>query len=147
MNTDQISAELFRIAATVLTDRASAFRAEAKMNPYWGIGYSAGVVNAMGGAGGRLALLFTPEVAETLAVLLTKTGDTFDAEVIHDAPECPDCGEGCAGHPDALVHDEGCGNWLVVYTEKEASCECFSEAITIARSILGETTGQATPCR
>jgi hypothetical protein len=62
--------EELRKASATLLERVAAYRAEAKNNPYWELGYPIGVDNAMGGAGGRLAMLFTPEFAEEAAALL-----------------------------------------------------------------------------
>lgn len=67
-----------RAAAALLRERVTAWRAEAQTNPYWELAYATGVDNAMGGAGGRLAKLFTPEAAEGLASWLEEIAD--DAE-------------------------------------------------------------------
>lgn len=66
--TETPASELRR-AATLLAERVADFRREAKSSYYWrGFAeYGHGVDNAMGGAGGRLAMLFTPEAAEALA--------------------------------------------------------------------------------
>ncbi|MER7361875.1 hypothetical protein [Nonomuraea wenchangensis] len=74
---------------------------------------------------------------EPLASWLEQVAEEFGREVITDTPECPNCGEGCAGHDDALVHDDGCGNWLADADAPGLRCECFDPALAVARLLNG----------
>ena len=78
----------------------------------------------------------SPLLAEPLASWLEESAKIFDREVLMDSPECPNCGEGCSGHPDALVHDEGCGNWLAD-EDADLRCKCFDRALAVARVLNG----------
>ncbi|KAB8186919.1 hypothetical protein FH608_046370 [Nonomuraea phyllanthi] len=88
---------------------------------------------------GQWIALASPALAEPLASWLEQAAEEFDREVITDTPECPNCGEGCAGHPDALVHDEGCGNWLADADAPGLRCECFDRPLAVARVLNGTT--------
>lgn len=56
------------------------FRAE-ENDPYWSGGFLQGIDNACGGAGGRLAGLFSPEVAEAVAGWLYRDARKWDHEI------------------------------------------------------------------
>jgi hypothetical protein len=57
-------------AVALLRKRVTAFREEEDRHPYWDGGFHRGIDNAVGGPGGELAGLFSPEVADMLADLL-----------------------------------------------------------------------------
>jgi len=85
--------------------------------------------------------LVNPLLAEPLASWLEQAAEEFDREVITDTPECPNCGEGCVGHDDALVHDDGCGNWLADADVPGLRCECFDRPLAVARVLNGTSNG------
>lgn len=70
--------------------------------------------------------------ALALADWLERTARDFAAAVKPDAPECPNCGEGCAGHPEALFCDR-CGE--AVESPDYAPCHCWAEALRTARAL------------
>lgn len=80
--------------------------------------------------------LVNPLLAEPLASWLERVAEEFGREVIEDTPECPNCGEGCSGHDDALVHDEGCGLWLAD-EDADERCKCFDAPLAVARVLNG----------
>lgn len=54
-------------AAARLRTAAGRARAEMARNTYWDNGWAAGITDALGGAGGDLAALFTPDLATGFA--------------------------------------------------------------------------------
>ena len=81
------SADEMRTLSALLKQRVAAFREE-ENDPYWSGGFYQGIDNACGGAGGRLAGLFSPEAAEALADWLYRTARQWDHEIrghLHDA--------------------------------------------------------------
>jgi hypothetical protein len=78
-----------RLAAVALRHLVDAYRAEANTNPYWDLGYAAGVTNAMGGGGGELAAAFTPEAAEALAVWLDDHANEHSSYDCQWGSRCP----------------------------------------------------------
>ncbi|MEO3856127.1 hypothetical protein ABGB08_14570 [Acrocarpospora sp. B8E8] len=102
-----------RAAADLIDSRVRDFIAEEVRSPYWqGGNWAQGVDNAMGGAGGRLAALFTPEVAAQTSGWLKRSAKTWDAEVKHD--ELHDTCNGAVGE----------------------DCWCFDRPIGVARALL-----------
>ncbi|MGA4995840.1 hypothetical protein [Nonomuraea bangladeshensis] len=88
VESDLTVAEALRDAATLLHEAVAAFRAEER-DPYWGGGFFRGIDNAVGGPGGRLAGLFGPELAESLAFLLEEKAEGADirgAQLVHLGP-------------------------------------------------------------
>lgn len=71
-------------------------------------------------------------VARALADWLERTANDFADLVKDDAPECPNCGEGCAGHPSANFCDR-CSE--AVESPHYAPCRCWTEALTTARAL------------
>lgn len=71
-------------------------------------------------------------VAHALADWLEDTANAFAAMVKADTPECPNCGEGCAGHPEANFCDR-CGE--AVESPDYAPCHCWTKALATARAL------------
>lgn len=97
-------ADEMRWVSSLLLQRVADFRAE-EHEPYWSGGYFQGIDNALGGAGGALAGLFTPEAAEGLAGWLYRTARQWDHEVrghLHDACDGA-VGEDCYCFAGALA--------------------------------------------
>lgn len=88
-------------AVTLLRERVAAFRDE-EDEPYWDGGFYRGIDNACGGPGGRLAGLFSPEVADMLADLLEEIERQQNQRPC-DAPggAC----NGCSWRPDFVAAD------------------------------------------
>lgn len=88
-------------AAAKLRDRAAKARAEAKGNDYWNGGWARGVENAIGGAEGVLAGMFTPDMADEIADWL----DSIALEAVkHAAGGMGNCeSEICDGYPTTLA--------------------------------------------
>jgi hypothetical protein len=71
-------------------------------------------------------------VAHALADWLERTANDMSGLVKLDAPECPNCGEGCGGHPEALFCDRCCE---AVESQHYAPCRCWTEALRTARAL------------
>lgn len=119
-DTETTPAGELRAAASLLCERVDAFRSEAAVSPYWrGFAeYAHGVDNAMGGAGGRLAMLFTPEAAEALAAWLEQAALWWDQTTV------------VLTDPNHVEHD-ACGG---VAGE---DCQCFAHPLAVARALNG----------
>ncbi len=70
---------------------------------------------------------FPTKVGLPLANWLESTAGGYRTEV--DTPECPNCGEGCAGHEPETYHYT-CG--------APAPCECITSALAVAEAVLGD---------
>jgi hypothetical protein len=66
-----------------------------------------------------------PGVALALADLFAATAESYRTE--KDTPECPNCGEGCAGH-DAETYHYTCGDVV--------PCGCILSTLFVARACL-----------
>ncbi|MEO3869382.1 hypothetical protein ABGB18_11170 [Nonomuraea sp. B12E4] len=73
-------ADEMRALSALLHEKVADFRRE-EHEPYWSGGFTQGIDNACGGAGGLLAGMFSPEVAEALAGWLYRTARQWDHEV------------------------------------------------------------------
>lgn len=107
-----------RAAAALLRERVQEFRSEAATSPYWrGFAeYAHGVDNAMGGAGGRLAMLFTPDLAAQLGSWLKQTARRWDRETRTQGRR---------------EYHEECDGFL------DEDCVCFDPPLALARIING----------
>lgn len=78
-----------------------------------------------------------PGVGLALAAWLDGTARSLDGSSTYDAPDCPNCGTACSGHPAALWCD-GCGGAINSpdYTG-DAACQCWEAALAAARLING----------
>lgn len=112
--TEKTAAAEMRSAAAVLHDRVLAFVSEARTSSYWQGAYAQGVDNAMGGAGGRLAMLFTPDLASQLGSWLKQTARAWDRGVVRQGER--DYHQEC----DGLLDED---------------CMCFDRPLAIARII------------
>lgn len=88
---------------SLLRQHVTDARNEMNSNPYWeGATFAQGIDNACGGGAGRLAALFSPEVADLLADLLE------ELQRQQDMPPCSDpsgvCNH-CQWRPDFVVAD------------------------------------------
>lgn len=87
----------------LLRQQAEAAEQDMESNPYWHGGtFAQGIDNACGGEAGRLAALFSPEVADLLADLLEEN------QRQQDMPPCdkPDgCCNGCERRDDFVIAD------------------------------------------
>jgi hypothetical protein len=70
----------------------------------------------------------TESVAFALAMWLRDAADNYDTIV--DAPDCPNCGEGCGGHAEQRFC-ETCG--------EPSPCDCIERALAAARAIVATT--------
>lgn len=126
---------LLREAAARMRHRAEAANTDDERRPYgndtvdpvpesqWG----ALVENYLGGAIGVHCASWTPTAAVAVAELLEKAADGYKTE--WDTPECPNCGEGCAGHDRAEYHADGCEDWV-------DDCQCLEPFLKVAREFL-----------
>ncbi len=65
------------------------------------------------------------DVDLALAEWLDETAASYRTET--DVPECPNCGEGCAGHSPETYHHT-CGS--------PVPCACITDALAVARAVL-----------
>jgi hypothetical protein len=82
--------------------------------------FTQGIDNAVGGAPGRLAAMFTPALALSMAALIREKADQWDSEVVPFSADCTlRCPWDCKEHLGPLFH-EGSGD--------RAGCECLIDA-------------------
>lgn len=102
MSTETLATPI-EAAVTLLRRRVAEAESEMESNPYWeGATFAEGIDNACGGGAGRLAAMFSPEVADMVADLLEEI-ERQQNQSPCDAPggAC----NGCSWRPDFVAAD------------------------------------------